>query len=223
MATPAPQPEEPHIPLSSLRPGFFRCRLILRDLRRFQDLIRHREQWDAADAQPLCELIPHLDTTQNAFRQSQEIDREIQRLMILVGGHLQAAGVSTIWNFMQKGGSVKKQDIIRNYFHMLDEPKSQRYDLLMEVLENGIGAYTFRKQRAAWEMLNPVCWLASLLSAPLRAAELAGWVRTKGQHSRFIETTHKVVYALAILVLVLLAARLKVDIPWAELLKGLAK
>jgi hypothetical protein len=66
MATPATQPEEIHIPLSSLRPGFFRYKSVLRDLRRYQDLIRHRERYgsDIENAQLFCGELPGISQNQ---------------------------------------------------------------------------------------------------------------------------------------------------------------
>ena len=88
MATPALHRDaKPHISWEILRPGYFRCKRALRYLRKFQDLIRHRERFalDIDLARPLAELLPTGTVfAENDPRLRFAIDREVKQLMIPV-------------------------------------------------------------------------------------------------------------------------------------------
>src|SRR5690242_11774025 len=86
--------EQPRPRAMRFPPGYFACGRVVKDLQKFQDLIRHHRSWahQIEFARPLKELIPK-DTKPE--HEQTVIEREINRLLPLVGQDLFMVGIST--------------------------------------------------------------------------------------------------------------------------------
>src|SRR5689334_5451234 len=97
--TETPSPAEPYVPWYVHRPSAKRCEHILKALREFQSLIRHRDRMatDIDLAQPLETLLPNVTTEKGWWVTQQQIEAELQRRMLPVQQYLNLTGVGTRW------------------------------------------------------------------------------------------------------------------------------
>src|SRR4051812_12937022 len=112
-----------YVPWYVLRPGVRRCEHILKELRKFQSLIRHcdRRATDVDLAEPLSTVIPNLNSNGNWWDTHQQIEAEIQRRMLPVHQYLCLIGVGTQWTLHDREGCGWTRDIIRDYFRFPEE------------------------------------------------------------------------------------------------------
>ena len=216
MAT-APKPatdstiQRPHVPWGVQRPSYFRCQRILRELRKFQDLIRYRERIDVEEALPLNTLLPKQtqSLTNNSWKTQQVIDREIQRLQIFVESSLFVMGVPlevsfkhTEWDLEQQKEVTEthRYNLIGDYYQLQRENRHV-HELIMEALEMGIGQYQLRSDRAKYQLVSPIEWIAFTLRLPIEIFERAGFLTTEEQHSKFVSVYETVARLLVLLIL----------------------
>ncbi len=111
----------------------------------------------------------------------------------------------------------EKYDIVADYLDIEVGSIEGQYtsDLLMRMLEEGIGAYQARQPVAFREIFYPTVWLAYLVRLPLSVFERAGLVSDEKTAVDIYAKVLKVVTA-ALLLFILL--KLGVKIPWNELL-----
>ncbi|MGE3278094.1 MAG: hypothetical protein AB7O67_23540 [Vicinamibacterales bacterium] len=133
-------------------PGYFACSRAIERLKKFQDLIRHHKRWahQIEFARPLDQLIPKGTKPEH---QHTVIEREINRLLPLVGQDLHMVGVPT-------GVSWKKLEDAWDY----DKPNQ------------GIGVYDSMQSSARRRKFMPLSWLAYAVSIPVRVLIRAGLV-----------------------------------------------
>ena len=218
----------PHVPFHLRRPGYWRCRQVLRRLHEFQDLVRHRERWapDIEIARPLEELLPKGTdiSPANGFRVIQLIERQINRLIPIVSRNLLRGGINTrircrVRNHPQD--EWREVDLVLGYFERLpDGGQQERYERLMRCLEAGIGVYEERQRGAKRDSLNPVHWLALILRLPITIMESAGLITTHEEHSRFVRVYAWLMQVVMLLLLIMLATKLGISIPWGGVLKA---
>ncbi len=179
---------------------------------------------------PIEKLIPAASTNPNPMLQRMEIDKEISRHALLVHHLLHEAGVNTgvIYTtteppFPLSGQPPKQEehpyDLVRNYFELPDEHGRRRtFELVMRSLEEGIGVYEARKERAFWELFNPLVWIAMIIRSPIWILERAGLMGDEKMHGLVVSAYERLVrYSLAVLV-ILAALKLGVSIPWRTIL-----
>lgn len=175
-----------------LTTGYFECNRRIETLKRFQDLVRHRERWahQIDFARPLEELLPE-GTTEVA--RPEIIEQQISRLQPLVSGFLFQAGIATTFTFSQPSFDREKDrvvmdpagryDVIIQYFELpggdLGRARQEWFEKVMNVLEQGIGVYEARRARALREKFNPLSWLAGILRIPLIVLGRAGLLDTE--------------------------------------------
>jgi hypothetical protein len=111
--------------------GYYECERRIAVLRKFQDLVRHRERWAAEIefARPLKVLLPEGTTERN---ESAVIDQQIARLQTIVRVYLHQAGIETEISWTEptydqemkiwRKESVGRYDIVGHYFTQPDEP-----------------------------------------------------------------------------------------------------
>lgn len=172
-----------------LTTGYFECTRRIERLKKFQDLIRHKERYAGhlEFARPLEELIGKHENVLAPL----VLDREINRLIPIVHSYLLAIGLGLaltlripVEDYNDSGQLIhrmteRKLDLIRSYF---DLPHSQyTYEKIMGLLDQGIGFYEARSQRAFWELFNPLIWLAWILKTPLFVLEHAGFPNFEGR------------------------------------------
>lgn len=209
-------------------PSYWSCKNRLNILRRYQDIVRHKEGWahDIEHACPLEELIPEAKSATDRFIL---FDREINRLTPLVHWALNEVGVLTGIVSIRREPSLgehgvierevtEKHDIILDY---LDLGHQQRtYELLMRSLERGIGIYQSRMKIAYRELFNPIVWFAYLIRIPIAVMEHAGISPTERLVAGFYSV---VIRILMFLVLLFTAIKLGISIPWADLANLISK
>jgi hypothetical protein len=129
-----------------LTTGYFECTKRIERLKRFQNLLRHREKWahQFNFAPPLSRLIPELSKPVpdaersdilgnlspeqiNAMREPVLIDREINRLIPMVHAYLNAVYIDTIYThtsrlreFDESQGRPVNRDTARDFDAVLD-------------------------------------------------------------------------------------------------------
>ena len=198
------------------RPNYFRCRKILADLHKFQDLILHHQRWagDLELARPLKELIPDLIDNGHAHLL---IRKEINKLIPIIRRYLDYAQIETKISVTDRGvfenkNVTKKYHILVNYFELPHSHDS--FESVINAVERGIGYYLARKDRAKIEFMNPLHWIAFILRAPILILEFAG-----------VEAGNKIVsrlYAFSLqifmlLILFFISTKLGLSIPWDKI------
>lgn len=185
MSANEPQPRTSPRPL--LPPGYFACKRRIKILKRYQALIRHHERWgdEIQFAPPIEQVIPTISPATDPLTRYKLIEREINRATKGVFGILNEAGIptrisQTVWDPVlelegQRQPREQVNDIIFDYFHLVRAGPNQRIsELLMRILDQGIGAYEMRLKRGLLELFNPLYWIAMLLHAPIWILTRAG-------------------------------------------------
>jgi len=172
-------------------------------------------------SQPIEALIPPF---KDPFERQHFIDTELARLTPIVSVFLREVGLSTTFsrtNINSHGApSSPKQrsfDIITAYLHTpLGSLDSQRMvEPLMILLEEGIGTYLARQERARRELIYPTVWLAYIVRLPITVLIRAGILPS----TEFISNIYgKLIQVLALIFIVLLSIKLGVTIPWAKII-----
>ena len=190
-------------------------------MKRFQNLIRHKERWapDIPLVCPIEELIPADIPMPERF---DYLDREILKAMNMVQRGVNYAGVPTgvihkRWDGIEQKGVERRYDVILDYFRLpRDTRPHDAYEAVMSVLEQAIGVYESRLKQAKWDFINPVVWLAHLVRLPITVVGRAGLEShdksaeiVLGGYGKFMK------FAMSA-ILVLIALRLGVRLPWKE-------
>ena len=166
-------------------PGYFATKRVIAALKKFQNLIRHRERWayDLPFACPIEELIP---SSIPAQQQGDYLDQEITKEMQLIQWNINAAGVQTAVIYNRRN-TINDQirndhyDLILDYFRLpRAEDSHKAYAAVMQALSQAIGVYEARLRQAKRELYNPVIWIANLVHIPVMILERAGIVEPRG-------------------------------------------
>src|SRR5271156_932784 len=157
-------------------PGYWRTKACLGRVKRFQDLIRHRENWagEPERAQPLAELI-------EGDVSAKRLDEEIQKLQHLVFWDIKRyTFVQTTFHYGKRRSVPEAEeeketyDVIQDYFRL---PRGENpylaYETLMGVLNHAIGIFEARKKRAFREIFIPIVWAAHFIRLPITIMERA--------------------------------------------------
>jgi len=202
-------------------PGYFETKRVLARLRRFQNLIRHKERWggDLEFACPIEELIPPNLGMPERFPL---LDREILKAMNIVCWDINRAGVTTgviykHWDTLEGKEEKESYDVVLDYFRLPRLLHAQRaYEAVMSTLEQAIGVYETRLMQSRREIYNPVVWAAHIIRLPITVMERAGLVghaKTEemvlGGYAKFMKISMAVI-------LVLMAVKLGVTVPWKD-------
>src|ERR1035437_6396832 len=148
---PDDDPRRPASSRSGAPPGYFSCKRRIEILKRYQNLVRHRERWadEMRFTPPIEQVIPEISPTTDPLQRHKLIDREISRSAVAVHDILNEIGIPTM--IFQKvrepipspeGGRQfreEKTDIIAGYFQLQAQRSNQEiFELLMRMLEEGI-------------------------------------------------------------------------------------
>ena len=124
------------------RPNYFRCRKILADLHKFQDLILHHQRWagDLELARPLKELIPDLIDNGHAHLL---IRKEINKLIPIIRRYLDYAQIETKISVTDRGvvitcsslGQINLQVIYR----LINTLKKLEFNHMRSIAEDIVG------------------------------------------------------------------------------------
>lgn len=177
-------------------------------------------------ARPLEELIPR-DTKPEHYHLA--IDAAINELIPLIHRDLTIAGVSTEFEFTgnPEWDPERKRvvhgkrylDVIDNYFEIPHPSTASSFNVVLSVIQRGVGVYEARKRRAFWENLNPLRWLAGLLRVPIFVLEEAGYLTP--QSKPWVLSVLKIAFPIALAVAVLVLVKFfGIKLP-PELLKHL--
>ena len=213
--------QQHHVPFYIWKPGYWRCKGILQRLRKFQDLVRHRERWgyDLDNAQPIEALLPKgTDTSPaNAHQVSQLSENQLNQLIPVVQFDLSITGISTRGKVRVNDDPKlwRTVDLVSSYLDQFPQDAQQgRYELLMQCIERNIGWFLERQRRAKWETVNPLHWLAQVIRLPITVLERAGLIPTEREHSKFVTVYVWLLRAVFLSILVFVAAKLGISIPW---------
>jgi hypothetical protein len=207
-------------------PGYFACRRRIERLRRYLDLIRHRERWGLhiQFARPLEQLIgENVPEAQRHWA----VEQAISRLSIPVWHDLDAVGVATVYGIMVDSDDIEKRmkqqqvrrsfDLIREYFTIPRHGGPGNADIFEQTdraLHEGIGAYEALAARRRWDFFNPLMWCVWVLRAPVFVLHMAGIASGADAGDKALRFVAWTVGLLMIVILVLLSVKLGVSIPW---------
>jgi hypothetical protein len=215
------QPRTPRPLFQRPAPGYFQTKRVLSRLRRFQNLIRHKERWgaDLGFACPIEELIPPNLAMAERFP---ILDREILRAMNIVRWDINRAGVTTgviykHWDTVEGKEEKESYDVILDYFRL---PRllhaQQAYEAVMSTLEQAIGVYENRLIQSKRELYNPVVWAAHIIRLPITVMERAGMIGHEktdemvlGGYATFMKISMAIILALV-------AVKLGITFPWKD-------
>lgn len=217
-------------PLSFPPPGYFSCKRRIQILKRYQNIIRHRERWapEMRFATPLERDIPAI-TNADPLHRRMLIDREVSRLAVAVHHMLHEVGVPTritrtvrdlnLSGEGQRQFREEQNDIISDYFDLQSDENHQHiFELIIRTLEEGIGVYEMRKERAFWELFNPLFWAAMLVRAPVWILQRAGLAGDEQMRSLILGIYGKLMYVLLLLGLAFLVVRQGI-LTWKEVVR----
>jgi hypothetical protein len=203
-------------------PGYFTTTRVLKRLRRFQNVVRHKERWapDMQFACPIEELVPAKIPMPERF---QLLDREIHRMMHIIRRDINYAGVTTSvihkhWDLVENKRKEDRYDVILDYFHLpRGQSAHQAYEAVMAHLEQAIGVYEGRSRQAKRDLFNPLVWTAHLIRIPITVMEHAGMVGHEktadmvlGGYAKFVKIAMSVIIGL-------IALLLGVKVPWRDM------
>jgi hypothetical protein len=157
------------------------------------------------------------------------LPREINRLTPVVYWILQDAGVPTRVGVAERdwqrgpGGLnettvTRTYDLVTDFFDHAHDPSF--FELLQRVIEEGIGAYESRMEVARSERYNPLVWVASIIRIPITIMEYAGIIPDNLIIARVFSLALQL---LMFLILLFVAVRMGVGIPWEALVRALVK
>jgi len=202
-------------------PGFWRTRYILKQARKFQDLIRHKERWasDIDLAQPLKKLLPGVPEA----LWIQSIDLEISKGQRLVHWALNHFGVptSTLYKdrYAPEGEKPRQYDLVLDYFRLprVSGETHAPFEAVMSMMNQGIGVIEMHKRQTAWNLINPISWMAFLIRLPITVMERAGFMGHERTEELMLGAYAKFMRFVMAIILIFAAVRLGIKIPWQEL------
>jgi hypothetical protein len=223
-----PQAEAAQPLYQQRQPSFIHCRRALNRVKRFQDLIRHKERraGDFDMARPIEELIPDYDLN----RGTQMIDLEIGKLQQLVQWDMRYIAVTNTSYLINDPEHIgpepdepRRFDLVMDYFR-LPRPMAREhaaYIAVMRMCNNAVGVLEARKRQTFWQLFNPIHWVAWLIRLPITILENAGF----GGHTesqRMVLKIYKIAVSIAMLALLVFGAlKAGIEVPWKELWKVL--
>jgi len=200
-------------------PGFFSCKRRVEILKRYQNLIRHRERWapEMEFTTPIEKDIPDIKPTTDPYHRMMLIEREISRLVVPVHHMLNQVGICTAvvrtpLDPLAPADDAKPSrsyDIIADYFHLqsIGTGQQRNFELLMRMLEQGIGAYQMRQERAFRDLFNPLFWVAMVVRSPIWVLERAGVAHDEQMRTLIVGIYGRLIYSLIIILLGLAIVR----------------
>jgi len=209
---------------------YYQCRRATNRLRRFRNLVIHRENFPIylPEAPALEQLIP-ADTPPE--RRAQTIDSEIDKLIPLVSEILFDLGINTGITFLDKEVSddgiqfrtrlaKQNRDLLEDYFELPRDRGTARLEFLKFVLraiDRGLGVLQAATSIAIRRFFNPVVWFANIVRLPIRILEEAGIPVN--------EASSKVMAAYAwflrigmLLIIAFVATKVGVSVPWQQII-----
>jgi hypothetical protein len=173
----------------------------------------------------LAELFPGENLKEATFETALRIEREIRENLMVISYFLQEAGIATEGVFVKDDpGQVEqvkeRYDLILDYFVMLNSHLyHQAFEALIARLDMGIGMYKARLRQAKRDLCSPVAWLAYLIRLPITILERAGLASHPDSQQIILTGYGKFLKTLIVLILLLIAVRLGVTIPWKEIVQ----
>jgi hypothetical protein len=205
------------------RPDYWAMRRYIKRAKRFQDLIRHRENWgsDIDLAQPIEKLFPKLDKNKAA----RHIDGEIGKLQQVVFwdlNHIAFTNTRVKWKdrYATPDKKPREYDLILDYFRLprIAGEEHQPFEAVMRILNNGIGVFEARRDRAFAELFNPIQWIAWFIRLPINVMERIGFGSHNKQSQEMMVGGYVKVVRFGMLAIVILTAlKLGVTVPWKEI------
>jgi hypothetical protein len=207
-------------------PGYWKTRARLAAIIRFKNLIVHRERRAGSldEACPIEELFPNPPPV--GMARTRLIDREIKRAQQEVWWELTFAGIPTVvaqreYDEGEHKGVLTKYDVILDYFRLPLLQDARAFDLVLDTLEQGIGAYERRLKRAKRELYSPVAWVAHLIRLPISVMERAGFAGHEKTQELILSGYARFMRIMMGIIVVLSTLLLGIKVPWREIVSGI--
>lgn len=210
-------------------PGYWRSKTAIERLTRFKNLIIHHQRWapEMQSVQPLSKLFLGEDLKEATVEAFQRIEEEIRQNLMVVVRTLHEAGIlsqSRVSHHdpIQNREITRTYDLVLDYFVLSDSDDRQNaYDALLERLDMAIGMYKARLPRAKRELFSPITWMAHVVRLPITILERAGLAAHPQSQEMILSGYGKLLKALIVAILLLIAIRLGVAIPWKDIVEGI--
>jgi len=139
------------------RPSYWGCKRAIKRLTDFRDLLLYYCSYAGYEERASKPLSEYIDEKLPTYERTKKIEEKISNLIELVGADLRRFGISTI---TIRGSAEEKKniDVILNIFAYLssDRGAAKPYDLLLDLINRGIGVYEAAKNKERQRLWNPL-------------------------------------------------------------------
>jgi hypothetical protein len=210
-----------HIPWALRRPGYWRCRRIIKRLLRFQHLVQQHDKWASyAEYPPPLEKLIGKEWIQK--NPGIETERQMNKIAPQVVRDMDLSGISHRVK-LDLDGEKRSLSLVTDYLAFPEDARSSKFKSLMHRLDMAVGQYEDRERNAVRDCFNPLFWVAFVLRMPITILEYAGLITTTEHHSawvKFYEWIGRITFGFSVVILVAyVAARLGFSVPWNVLSK----
>lgn len=173
-------------------------------------------------ASPVQNLLPPGTKPELQFM---VIETEIAKMMSQVQFILNHAGIGTAINYnsRRQASTPQTYDVITNYFDLPEESRRESFEIIMRLLDRGIGDYEALKAHAVRRKFNPLHWMTWLVRLPLTLMEHAGLLGHDKMREAVIGWYGKFLQFLMGALLLLACIVLGLKVPWKEILASLVQ
>ena len=206
-------------------PGYWRTKNRLERLKRFKNLVIHRERWalEMQTVTPLAELFPGENLKECTFETVQRIEAELRESLMLVFYGMREVAIETharyrTFDRIENRDKTWEYDLILDYFHMSDGDNRQKnFELLMGRLDMAIGIYKARLPRAKRELFSPITWIAYAVRLPITILERAGLLAHPKSQEKFLNAYGWAVQLATLAVILLILGHYGAKVPWSKI------
>lgn len=198
-------------------------------LKRFRILVCRQSGWAsfAWQAPELDALYPNKPQVE----QMQSLRSEINYLIPAVGLALRAANLSTVMVTTSKEvddnhpvGRIKfkeikkEEDLLQNLLYLQRSQDAREHEMLIDVLDKGIGYYDGMRKAVMDAFCDPLKWLAIIIRLPVTLLEYANLLDNEQARSMIVKVYAWAIQIITAILLSLAATKLGLSIPWSSLI-----
>jgi len=202
------------------RPTYWECKRILNRLADFKNLLLYYCPYAGYEKRASKPLSEYIDEKLPTYERYENIEEKISNLVEFVGRDLRRVGISTII-IQESSGEKENIDVFLNIFQYLrsDNRTARAFDMLLDLINRGIGVYEVGKNKEGWRLLNPLYWISYLLKVPVIIIKGADLVSDEEVKKTIFKIYAGVVKALMLIILYLFADKLGVRNLIASIIK----
>jgi len=195
------------------RPTYWACKQILNRLEDFRNLLFYYCPYAGYEEKASKPLSQYVDGTLPHYRQVDQLKEKISNHVELVGRALKRAGIPTIIERWSSDADKKETiDVFLNIFGYLksDRGTAEPYNVLLDLVNRGIGIYEARRKAEKRSFWNPLHWIGLLLKLPLSIIVEADLVSDEEARRTLFKIYARIIEILMLIILLLVADKLGV-------------